>query len=61
MDTARKQRSLQELEDAITLSEKYHKTNDKVDKKMRQVHFLSFESIAVATNNFSTENKLGEG
>lgn len=58
---AKKQRPLQELEDAITLSEKYNKNCNKIDKKMRQVHFLSFKSIAMATNNFSTEYKLGEG
>ncbi|CAA2987267.1 G-type lectin S-receptor-like serine threonine-kinase CES101 [Olea europaea subsp. europaea] len=56
-----KQRTLQEFEDAITLSDKYNKTSDKIDKTMRQVHFLSFKSIAMATNNFSIENKLGEG
>lgn len=59
--TAEKQRTLQEFEDAITLSDKYNKTSDKIDKTMRQVHFLSFKSIAMATNNFSIENKLGEG
>ena len=41
--------------------------HDKVKKQNKDGHashelqIFSFESISVATNNFSTENKLGEG
>ena len=30
-------------------------------KNSHELHVFSFESIYVATSNFSTENKLGEG
>ncbi|CAI9773617.1 unnamed protein product [Fraxinus pennsylvanica] len=51
---------LDELEVSITASGKYGQPSDEMDK-MTQVNFFSFESIAMATNNFSYENKLGEG
>ena len=41
--------------------------HDKVKKQNKdgqaghELQIFSFESISVATNNFSTENKLGEG
>lgn len=31
------------------------------DKKLSHVHLFKFESIELATRNFSMENKLGEG
>ncbi|CAA2965657.1 G-type lectin S-receptor-like serine threonine-kinase CES101 [Olea europaea subsp. europaea] len=52
---------LNELEDTITSPGKYNQPNDTMDKKMSQVNTFSFESIAMATNNFADENKLGEG
>ncbi|KAL2462699.1 G-type lectin S-receptor-like serine/threonine-protein kinase CES [Forsythia ovata] len=57
-----KTRTLQnELEDTGTTSGKNSQLSDKMDDKMSQVTFFSFESIAMATNNFSDANKLGEG
>ncbi|KAL8465864.1 hypothetical protein ACS0TY_035107 [Phlomoides rotata] len=32
-----------------------------IDTKMNHVHLFNFESLEMATNNFSTESKLGEG
>lgn len=32
-----------------------------IDRKMNHVHLFSFESLEMATNNFSTESKLGQG
>ncbi|XP_022891614.1 G-type lectin S-receptor-like serine/threonine-protein kinase CES101 [Olea europaea var. sylvestris] len=52
---------LDELEDIITAPGKYSQPSDKMDKKMSQVYNFSFVSIAMATNNFADENKLGEG
>ncbi|KAL2462698.1 G-type lectin S-receptor-like serine/threonine-protein kinase CES [Forsythia ovata] len=52
---------LNELEDTITASGKYRQPSDEMDKKMTQLNIFSFQSIAMATNNFSDENKLGEG
>ncbi|KAL2462694.1 G-type lectin S-receptor-like serine/threonine-protein kinase CES [Forsythia ovata] len=60
VDEAEKRTLLHELEETITSPGKYSKSSDKIDK-MSQVHFFSLENIAMATNNFSTANKLGEG
>lgn len=47
-----------ELGDSITPRCKYSYSCNKMDKKMNPVHLFSFESIAMATNNFSAANKL---
>lgn len=52
---------IHELEDTITPPGKHIQPNDKTHKKMSQVNFFGFESIAMATNNFSASNKHGEG
>ena len=43
-----------------TLDDKGKKQNND-GKNSHELHVFSFESIYVATSNFSTENKLGEG
>ena len=43
-----------------TVHDKVKKQN-KDGQASHELQLFSFESISVATNNFSTENKLGEG
>ena len=43
-----------------TVYEKVHKQN-KDRQANHELQIFSFESISVATSNFSSENKLGEG
>ena len=43
-----------------TVHDKVKKQN-KDGQASHELQIFSFESISVATNNFSTENKLGEG
>ena len=43
-----------------TLDDKGKKQNND-GKNSHELHVFSLESIYVATSNFSTENKLGEG
>ena len=43
-----------------TVYEKVHKQN-KDGQANHDLQIFSFESISVATSNFSSENKLGEG
>ena len=43
-----------------TVYEKVHKQN-KEGQANHDLQIFSFESISVATSNFSSENKLGEG
>lgn len=51
---------LDELEVSFTASGKYGQPSDEMDKMTLSEFFFSFESISMATNNFSDENKLGE-
>lgn len=37
------------------------KKHEKSGKKTNELQLFSFQSLAAATNNFSIENKLGEG
>lgn len=61
MEKVKKQTLLDGMEDTITPFEKYSKSGDKIDEKISQLNFYSLESISMATNNFFTANKLGEG
>ncbi|PIN00512.1 Serine/threonine protein kinase [Handroanthus impetiginosus] len=52
---------LHELEGATITPRQDSAMNDKIDKKMNQVYLFSFKALQMATDSFSTTNKLGEG
>ncbi|PIN00513.1 Non-specific serine/threonine protein kinase [Handroanthus impetiginosus] len=52
---------LHELEGAAITPRQDSAMNDKTDKKRNQVYLFSFKALQMATNYFSTANKLGEG
>ncbi|KAH6758801.1 lectin protein kinase family protein [Perilla frutescens var. frutescens] len=53
---------LQELADTNVPPGQYSGVIDKIGKKMKnQVQVFSFQNLEMATDNFSNENKLGEG
>jgi hypothetical protein len=52
---------LPKLQDELSNSSSEGNEHEEEDAETREINLFKFRTIQVATNNFSAENKLGEG